>query len=97
MEPKPIVGIIDYYLLEWKNTVTGARDDLKLFDTSATVGGLDPYTEYSVRVRAATSAGQGNWSEPGIFRTASGSRLIILKFLTICLKTIDNNNLYYIP
>ncbi|KAG8183435.1 hypothetical protein JTE90_023191 [Oedothorax gibbosus] len=71
-EPEPIVGIIHYYVLQCNNTVTGAQRNMKPGDTSTAVTGLDPYTEYSVRVSAVTSAGQGNWSETRIFRTASG-------------------------
>lgn len=74
-EPDPVVGIIEYYILQWNNTITREPNVMNSNGTSTVIGGLDPYAEYSVRVRAATSAGEGNWTKPRVFRTASGGKV----------------------
>lgn len=42
--------------------------------TSRTVAGLNPATDYYVRVRASTSTGWGAWSDAAAFRTLSGAK-----------------------
>ncbi|GFQ99834.1 phosphatidylinositol phosphatase PTPRQ [Trichonephila clavata] len=71
-EPKPTNGPIVNYSVRWTNLNNNVTTSSVSKDTIYVISDLKPYTNHSVKVRAATAAGFGEWTEEMIFRTDIG-------------------------
>ncbi|KAF8774125.1 Phosphatidylinositol phosphatase PTPRQ like protein [Argiope bruennichi] len=93
-EPEPVVGIITRYDVECTDSSSNSSVTEKTFDyLYYIIKNLSPFTNYTIRIRAATSAGSGKWSDPIFVRTLSGVPLPPRNLekekvtnLTICIK-----------
>ncbi|GIY08823.1 hypothetical protein CDAR_199232 [Caerostris darwini] len=91
MEPIPSVGAIINYVVEWTDD-EGQQMHMNANDLYCTIKNLSPYTNYSIKVRAETSAGLGKWGNSIVVRTLSGVPLAPTNIqkarvtnLTICI------------
>ncbi|GIZ00816.1 phosphatidylinositol phosphatase PTPRQ [Caerostris extrusa] len=80
-EPSPSVGPIISYVVVWTND-TATKRERKITNKYCRLEGLPPYTNYTIKIRAETSAGLGKWTDPFVVRTLSGG----VTNLTICIK-----------
>ncbi|GBL94854.1 Phosphatidylinositol phosphatase PTPRQ [Araneus ventricosus] len=92
-EPEPMVGYITHYDVEWTDASTNSTVTEKPQNLYYMITNLSAYTNYTIRIRAATCAGSGDWSDPILVRTLSGVPLPPKNLeegevtnLTICIK-----------
>ncbi|GFY54827.1 phosphatidylinositol phosphatase PTPRQ, partial [Trichonephila inaurata madagascariensis] len=71
-EPKPTNGPIVSYSVRWTNLNNNVTTSDITKDTIYVIRNLKPYTNHSVQVRAATTAGFGEWTDEMILRTDIG-------------------------
>ncbi|GIZ00812.1 protein-tyrosine-phosphatase [Caerostris extrusa] len=67
-EPSPSVGAVINYLVEWTDD-EGQQMNMNANDLYCTIKNVSPYTNYSIKVRAETSAGLGKWGNSIVVRT----------------------------
>ncbi|CAL1294957.1 unnamed protein product [Larinioides sclopetarius] len=71
-EPVPMVGYITHYDVEWSDESTNFTVTEKVQNLYFIITNLSAYTNYIIRIRAATCAGSGDWSDAILLRTLSG-------------------------
>ena len=65
---------IDSFTLHYQNNTFGHDIVLCGFSVSTRLDHLKPYTRYSVRVKATSVLGTGDWSNPVNFTTSGASK-----------------------
>ncbi|GIY59644.1 receptor-type tyrosine-protein phosphatase eta [Caerostris extrusa] len=83
-EPQPFYGTILAYTIKWsKKSAVNPINSTDVELTNCKIENLEPYTEYSVQVRASTEAGPGPWSSILTVRSAVGIPSVPLNIMAI--------------